>query len=99
MRCAWCTDDAKGVDEDGENTCGASSCMKIEALMPRVSEDEDPDDYTDEYEFEPDACQECGSGHRMMLVRADVNGEMRMGWICDDCRRFHAKVNLLQMED
>lgn len=32
--CAFCTDPAIGIDEDGELTCGAESCSPVERLLP-----------------------------------------------------------------
>lgn len=39
--CAYCTDDSRGIDEDGEPTCGEASCEPIvEAVAPVVALDE-----------------------------------------------------------
>lgn len=48
MRCAYCTDDATGYDEDGEPTCGRpDDCMSVVRPLPtviEVSSDEDEDE-------------------------------------------------------
>lgn len=34
MHCAYCSDEARGVDEDGEPTCGAESCTPMTGPLP-----------------------------------------------------------------
>lgn len=50
MDCAYCSDVAKGYDEEGEPTCGAESCAPVTAPFPRVIEVSSDDDETDETE-------------------------------------------------
>lgn len=48
LPCAYCTDDATGIDEDGEHTCG--DCMAVVAPLPAVLEvsSEDTEEEGDE---------------------------------------------------
>lgn len=49
--CAFCTDAAAGVDEDGELTCGAVCCTPVEGPLPAggiVEASGDDDEDTDE---------------------------------------------------
>ena len=38
MDCYYCTDPARGIDEDGLPTCGADTCMLIVAPLPVAGE-------------------------------------------------------------
>ncbi len=55
LPCAYCSDDATGIDEDDEHTCGA--CMPVVGPLPAVIEvsgedtgEEEPDEDGESHE-------------------------------------------------
>lgn len=44
MECVYCSDEAKGIDVDGDPTCGnAETCTTVTDPLPRVVESNDDD--------------------------------------------------------
>lgn len=51
MECSYCSDDARGIDEDGEATCGnEDTCTVVCSALPAVVEVSD--DYGDDEDEE-----------------------------------------------
>lgn len=72
--CTYCSDFARGLDEDGDFTCGdATSCTAITAQLPLVLEESDEDESDEARE-----CESCGA-----LLDEDNYSRNN---VCDGCR-------------